>query len=197
MNFLAHVLLAGDNAALRLGAMAGDFVKGPLDTQPFPAGLRAGLRLHRFIDMHTDHHPVVSTSKNRLQPPLRRFAGILLDLVFDHFLACEWAQHHPQPLDMFSAQVYRLLMRNRALLPIGLQRILPAMVASDWLYSYRELAAVVRTANRLAQRDARWCPLQRADAVLQQHYTHWQQDFAIFFPQLKAACTERLELIYD
>ena len=85
MNFLAHLFLASPGADWMLGGLVADFVRSR-DVTGFPDTIQAGIRLHQRIDSFTDAHPVVAASKRRLHPPYRRFAGILLDMFYNHFI---------------------------------------------------------------------------------------------------------------
>ena len=85
MNYLAHLHLGGPGREDRLGSLYGDFVKGSADV--WPAGIAAGIRLHRRIDVYTDDHPLVIRAKTRLPAARRRVAGLLVDVFFDHCLA--------------------------------------------------------------------------------------------------------------
>ena len=91
MNYLAHVHLAEPSAAGRFGALLGDFVKGAPDPE-LPPSVRRGILMHRRIDAHTDAHPVHRTSRRRFAGPRRRFAGIIVDVAYDHFLASAWSR---------------------------------------------------------------------------------------------------------
>src|SRR4051812_25190324 len=101
MNFLAHAFLAFGHTDVMLGSMMGDFVKGPLDNRHPPDILR-GLTLHRRVDTYTDAHATVALSRSRISPARRRYAGILIDLFYDHYLAANWQQYSTEPLDQFT-----------------------------------------------------------------------------------------------
>ena len=135
MNYLAHLFLAGPEPEALLGALMGDFVKGVLDER-YPAAITRALALHRRIDTFTDAHPVTAASRARISPERRRFAGIMVDLFYDHFLARHWDEHAREPLDAFTARVYALLEQHDALLPERLRSIAPRMAQADWLASY-------------------------------------------------------------
>ncbi|MEZ5628090.1 MAG: DUF479 domain-containing protein, partial [Rhodocyclaceae bacterium] len=62
MNFLAHLWLAGPDEGLRLGAVAGDFVKGALPGD-LPSDIAAGVALHRAIDVYAETHPAFQRSR--------------------------------------------------------------------------------------------------------------------------------------
>ena len=97
MNFLAHALLAGNDPALIVGGVVGDWIKGPLPG-PLPPDLARGVALHRAIDSHAETHPAFQRSRNRVAPDRRRYAGILVDIFYDHLLARDWASLQPMPL---------------------------------------------------------------------------------------------------
>ena len=89
MNFLAHFQLAWPDEGLVLGALEGDYYKGPLGSE-LPGDLARGVRLHRAIDAYTDNHAAVAQLRRGFPSGLRRYAGILIDLGFDHYLTQHW-----------------------------------------------------------------------------------------------------------
>lgn len=138
MNFLAHALLAGDDSALIVGGVVGDWIKGNL-----PAGLSddlaRGVALHRAIDHHAESHPAFIKSRTRVSAPRRRYAGVLVDMFYDHLLARHWANLHSQPLDSYCASIYRHIEDRMADLPESAHPALRMMAREDWLSSYAEI----------------------------------------------------------
>ncbi|WP_397451499.1 ACP phosphodiesterase [Pseudomonas sp. NA-150] len=193
MNYLAHLHLGGQRPAQLLGSLYGDFVKGPLPGR-FPAELEAAIQLHRSIDTFTDAHPLIKDAIARFPAPRRRFAGIVLDVFFDHCLARDWAQYAQQPLDEFTAQVYRVLAAEPAL-PERLAMIAPRMAAHDWLGSYREFEILEQVLGGISRRLSRPEGLAGAMQELQALYQPLSADFAEFYPILQdfaqAALAER------
>ncbi|MGB3269438.1 MAG: ACP phosphodiesterase [Rhodanobacter sp.] len=186
MNHLAHVLLAGDDEALQLGGMLGDFVRGEPDPAQFPARVIRGIRLHRAIDSYTDGHPAVLDAKASLPPPYRRYAGIVLDMWFDHLLARDFSRWSAQPLAEYSLHLRQLLQRRDALLPPALRRFGAYMEANDLPAGYADRAVLGRALAGIGQRLTRANPLDTALPVLRQHETALQQSFEAFFPELQA-----------
>ena len=86
MNYLAHFHLAWPDPGLVVGGLEGDYYKGPLRGD-LPGDIESGVRLHRAIDAYTDAHPVSRQLRSAFPEKLRRYAGILVDLSFDHFLS--------------------------------------------------------------------------------------------------------------
>ena len=185
MNHLAHALLAGDDDLLRLGGMLGDFVHGQLDDSPLPAGVVDGIRLHRAIDTYTDAHPEVLAAKAVLPPPYRRYAGILLDMWFDHCLARDFARWSVQPLDGFSDDLRALLWRHDALLPPALRRFRGYMEMHGLPAGYADRAVLGQALVGIGQRLSRANPLDTAMPVLLAQEAALQRRFDAFFPDLR------------
>ena len=149
MNFLAHALLAGDAAADRVGGLMGDFIKGPLPAQLSPA-LAAGVALHRAIDSFAERHEAFVRSRARISATRRRVAGVLVDLFYDHLLACTWASYCQTPLPAYAARIYTLLADFKAALPEKARDVADRMQAQDWLSAYQHVDAVGHAIDRMA-----------------------------------------------
>ena len=184
MNFLTHLFLASPDADWMLGSLVADFVRSR-DGTGFPDTIRAGIRLHQRIDSFTDAHLVVAASKRRLHPPYRRFAGILLDMFYDHYLAARWAQYSPSTtLEVFTQQVLRFLEQRQSILPDRLKLISSRMIEEDWLVSYRTIEGIDRSLKRLSRRLRRENPVGEGIVLLRTRYDELESDFESFFPDL-------------
>jgi acyl carrier protein phosphodiesterase len=186
VNYLAHLLLAEPGEEARLGALLGDFMRGQQLADLAPA-VQEGVRLHREVDRFTDAHPVFLRSKARLDPRVRRFAGVIVDVFYDHFLASRWEAWCEQPLSEFAADVYGMLERRLPELPPRMQYVVPFMIQQDWLTSYRETRHVERALRGMSRRVKRENPLAASAAELEAHYPALGGDFDEFFPQLVTA----------
>lgn len=103
MNFLAHLWLT-DRAGLPLaGAILGDVLRGTLPDD-MPEALARSVQLHRRVDAETDRHPRVVAARETFAPGARRYAGIVLDLLFDHVLAQDWPAYCAQDLPAFAGR---------------------------------------------------------------------------------------------
>lgn len=187
LNFLAHLYLAEPGPYGLLGSLMGDFVKGPLAGR-YPPPLARSLLQHRRVDTFTDAHPIVRASRARIGAGYRRFAGILVDVFYDHFLARDWASWCSEPLPAFTGRVYALLHTHRDMLPSRLGAIAPHMARSDWLGSYAQVEAVEYTIDRLGNRLKRGNALRGGGDELQRQYAQLEQDFRAYFPEVVAFC---------
>ncbi len=192
MNFLAHVYLSPPTADARLGSLLGDFVKGPVDHAGYNAEITAAIRLHRAIDTFTDAHPVVLASKARISPLRRRYAGILVDIFYDHFLAAGWDAHHAAPLDDFAATVYDELRTARHPVPERFSVMAARLVSDDWFGSYRSIAGIDTTLARMSRRLRPDAPVRDAVVELEANYEALRDDFRRFIPDLRTAVATRL-----
>lgn len=185
MNHLAHALLAGDDEALRLGGMLGDFVHGQLDASSLPPRVIDGIRLHRAIDVYTDAHPRVLAAKALLRAPYRRYAGILLDMWFDHCLARDFPRWSAQPLQAYSDALRAMLWRHDALLPPALRRFRGYMELHGLPAGYADRAVLGEALAGIGQRLSRTNPLDSALLALVEREVELQGCFEAFFPELQ------------
>ena len=184
VNVLAHALLAGDDAALRLGGVMGDFIRGTPDLA-LPPRVRDGIYLHRAIDGFTDSHDEVRAARERLPAPFRRYAGILLDMWFDHCLARDFAKWSAHPLAEFSTGLREEMHAAMPILPDSLRRFLGYMDANDLPAGYIEPAAIGKALGGISQRLSRANPVAEAMPLLLSEDTMLRGTFERFFPQLR------------
>jgi acyl carrier protein phosphodiesterase len=184
VNYLAHVFLSHETPDAIVGAMLGDFVKGRV-IDGWSNDVRAAIRLHRAIDRFTDRHPLTLASRALVSEERRRFAGILVDVFYDHFLARHWPRFHPLPLARFTQTIYDALLPRRSEFPERLQRILPWMVRDDWLASYADLASIDAALHGLARRfryTERAEGLANGASELEKNYAALERNFLAFVP---------------
>ncbi|MDX9667259.1 ACP phosphodiesterase [Pseudomonas sp. P5_152] len=190
MNYLAHLHLGGQRPGQLLGSLYGDFVKGRLQGQ-FPAEIEDAITLHRQIDVFTDRHGLVDVALSRFSLTRRRYAGIVLDVFFDHCLARDWALYADSSLPAFTADVYRVLAAEPQL-PGRLAQIAPYMAADDWLGSYRDFAVLDQVLRGISRRLSRPEELAAAMQELERLYEPLSEDFRLFYPELQRFSAQHL-----
>jgi acyl carrier protein phosphodiesterase len=189
MNWLAHVFLSEDDFEFRLGNLLADLVKGKDREGMSPAFLR-GAQCHQAIDAFTDFHPVVGRSKRRISDEHGRFAGILVDVFYDHFLARDWEHYSPEPLEVFTARLYGAIRATPMPLPMEARIAVERMMADDRLGSYRHVegieASLRRISMRLSARVGRPFALESAVSELIENMDALGEDFEEFFSELQS-----------
>lgn len=152
MNYLVHLYLSDLEPEIRLGNLAGDFVKGRLEEMNINPGLMRGLRQHRAVDSFSHTSQAVRSSKQRLRPEYRLYKPIMVDIFYDHLLAAHWSEFHPQPLAEFAAEVYRLFEVFADILPQEFRPVARRMASRDWLSSYAQKDVVSLVLERIGTR---------------------------------------------
>ncbi|UCF91148.1 MAG: DUF479 domain-containing protein [Desulfobacterales bacterium] len=183
MNHLAHLYLADDSPEARIGNLLGDFVKGVVGNQ-YPAEIKQGIILHRKTDAFTDSHFRTKSSRNLIRAPRRRFAGIIVDVCYDHFLSRHWSRYSRIELPEFASRVYDVLLEHREILPEKLRYMLPRLIKENWLSAWQNLSGVEKTLNRISARLKRRNQLVGAMEEIERNYTRLEADFLAFFPDL-------------
>ena len=194
MNFLAHLYLSGDDPKIMVGNFIGDFVKGKNQPGRFEAGITFGIGLHRSIDEFTDRHAVVKASKQRLSEKYRHYAGVIVDMYYDHFLSSNWDQFHAKPVIEYSAYAYHILQAHHAILPERIARMLPYMIEGNWLAGYGTTQGIGRALSGMAQRTPFKSKMEQAVGDLIEHYPLFKEEFMAFLPDVKSFADS---LIYD
>jgi len=184
VNYLAHLALADGSPESILGNFLGDFAKGRPEGRYVPAVVR-GIRLHRSVDGFTDAHPVVRRAIGRLPAAHRRFAGIAIDMAFDHFLAARWAHTASADFRRHRTHAYSVLTARYDILPPRLQRILPSLRDDDWLESYAHFDGMVFALKRMSRRLSRENPLAMLANDIGANYDALHADFDAFWPDVK------------
>jgi acyl carrier protein phosphodiesterase len=192
MNFLAHIYLSGDDPDIMVGNFIADAVKGRQYEQ-FPQRIQMGIKLHRFIDHYTDTHPIVEQSKIRLRGEYHKYAGVIMDMYYDHFLAANWLDHHHTPLDRFSQETYKTVQSYDAILPEKIQFMLPYMMKHNWLHSYRKVSGIAQALTGLSKRTKFESKMELAGKNLEQDYLPYLEEFNSFLPALREATAQKLQ----
>lgn len=185
MNHLAHLRLSPPDPHWRLGALLGDFVRGT-DLSAHPDGVRRGIELHRAIDTFTDAHPVFTQSRRRIDGPLRRFSGVLVDVFYDHFLLRRWDElGHGALAAAFARDAYELLRDHRELLQGDIRTHLDRMIENRWLEKSADIDGVRTVLGRIAMRMRREVALQGGAELLRRDYDAFAADFDSFWPDVE------------
>jgi acyl carrier protein phosphodiesterase len=185
MNFLAHIYLSGDNEELKIGNFIADSVKGKQYLE-YPPGIIDGIVLHRAIDTFTDTHPIVSKSVERLFERYGHYSRVIVDILYDHFLAANWKDYSDIPLKIYTEDFYKLLQDNFKILPKQVQNFLPYMVADNWLYNYRKIEGIEKILFQMNRRVKYRAKMHLAVEELREFYEEFEDEFTRFFEELRA-----------
>jgi acyl carrier protein phosphodiesterase len=191
LNFLAHALLAGDASALIVGGVIGDWIKGPLPGV-LPDDLAKGVALHRAIDSFVESNPAFCRSRSRISVDRRRYAGVLVDVFYDHLLARNWAAIHNQPLHEYCEAVYRLIKDRLNDLPVSSRPALTLMAEEDWLTSYEQIEGIADVLTRMSRRARQPNPLANGEQEYLADIDGFASDFYVWLDDTREFCQQWL-----
>lgn len=183
MNYLAHFLLSADNADLIVGNFIADDVKGKKYLQ-YPKGIQNGIIMHRAIDDFTDSHPVVGQSKKLIRKHQQKFTPVVMDILYDYFLATNFHHYSQEGLLPFSKQIYQILNSRFDILTPKTKYILHYMQKNNWLYNYSTVDGIKRALTGMSQRTPYQNNMHVAHHLLNDFHEELLDDFKVFYPEL-------------
>lgn len=184
MNFLAHQYLSFDSKPVMVGNFIADTVKGAVP-DAYPEGIKLGIHVHRAIDQYTDSHPIVLATRKLLYPYFGKYAAVVQDVYYDHFLAIHWGDYRDDRLYDFAQQVYTTLNANKDIMNAKALRILYYMELHDWLTNYSETHGIDRALKGLSHRASFPSNMENGIPPLLEHFDALNQHFIMFFPELE------------
>jgi acyl carrier protein phosphodiesterase len=183
LNFLAHIYLSGNSEQIMLGNFIADSVKGK-NFEGYDAEIVAGILLHRKIDQYTDMHPIVDQSKKRFRPNYHKYAPVIVDVLYDHYLASNWKNYSDIPLQIFAADIYQKVKKNEILLPEKSRLFMHYMIKNDILNAYSQLNGIQKVLDGMSKRTSFESNMNLALREINQYYDLFQTEFESFFPQI-------------
>ncbi len=183
MNYLAHLFLSKNTPDSMLGNLLGDFVKGSVEGK-FPPGIVEGIMNHRRVDLITDSDATVSSSRKLISEARCRFSGVIIDILYDHFLFRNWSLFSDVAVNEFIRMVYDNLSSHTVKIPPRAEAVIAKLVQEDWLTTYGTMEGIDKTFKRMSKRLKRENTLDSAVEELQTNYSTLNAHFLRFFPLL-------------
>lgn len=193
MNYLAHSYLSYQQPELIIGNFIADSMQGN-NFEGLTEGIIHGIRLHRKIDVFTDSHPIFLTSKHRFSKEFDKYSGVLMDIIYDHFLAKNFHLYTTQCLQDYVNGIYYLLETNFNFLPEPAKRFYEYMTNRNILFHYSSIEGIETVLTHLSQRIRNRFELQKAIPILEKDYQEIEEEFFLFFDDLQAFCKIQPEL---
>jgi acyl carrier protein phosphodiesterase len=194
MNFLAHIYLSGDNDLIKIGNLMADGIRGK-QFESYPLEIQKGIILHRFIDTYTDAHLVFRQSTKRLHEKYHHYAGVIVDVFYDHFLAKNWNHYSDEKLELYVARFYQSLQDNYEFLSERTKGMMPYMINQNWLVSYQTTEGINKILTQMDSRTKNESKMRFATHELIEYYTDFEQEFTTFFEDLKEQSHQKLIML--
>jgi len=191
MNYLAHIYLSGTNDLLKIGNFMADSIKGH-DYEKFDSEIKKGILLHRHIDSFTDMHPIYRQSKHRLHEKYSHYSGVIMDILYDHFLAKNWSKFSDEKLENYANDFYQLLQNNYDILTERIKGMMPYMIARNWFVSYATIAGLEMILFQMDYKTKHRANMQEAIVELQDFYAEFESEFFLYFEELIISCQQKI-----
>jgi len=185
MNFLGHLYLSRRHSdEIIVGNFIADGVRGK-ELKELPPIVLQGIKLHRSIDDFTDKNAWVKKSKQRLYSDYGKYAPVVVDIFYDHFLATEWDNYSSEiALKDFAQSSYDLLESYPQYLTDHIKFLLTHMRNQNWLYHYSEIKSLEKTFEGMSRRATFNSRMETACEALLKDYDLYKKEFNAFFPEI-------------
>jgi acyl carrier protein phosphodiesterase len=160
----------------------------------FSPEIQKGIILHRKIDTFTDCHPIVEQSKQRLREKYKKYASVIVDIYYDHYLAINWNTYSKVGLQEFTQNIYQLIKSNHAVLPEKSVDFTKYMLQHDILFAYSKLEGIEKVLVGMAGRASFQSNMEHAIHDLKEYYQEFDKEFNLFFPELKQFVNTQIEI---
>jgi acyl carrier protein phosphodiesterase len=191
MNFLAHIYLSGNDDLIKIGNFMADGIRGK-DFESYPLEIQKGILLHREIDTYTDAHPIFRQSTKKLHEKYHHYAGVIVDVFYDHFLAKNWKNYSDEKLEEFVERFYQSLYDNNTMLSERTKEIMPYMIKHNWLVSYQTVEGINRILTQMDHRTKNESKMRFATNELSEFYIEFENEFANFFEELRIYVNQKI-----
>jgi len=179
MNYLGHLYLSGDSDKVLVGNFIGDYVKGNRYLQ-FDETIAKGIILHRHIDSFTDQHSKHREAKSYFREDFGHYSGIVIDFLYDHFLASNWDRYSSMSLKWFSKRVHAVLLSNFTQLPLRVQGFLPFLIQNKRLESYATVDGIIQSMQIMGRYSSLPARSDIARTILLENYDALRENFYRF-----------------
>jgi acyl carrier protein phosphodiesterase len=183
MNFLAHLYLSANDDDIKTGNFIGDYVKGNAYTKYSPK-VQQGILLHRKLDRFTDTHLVTKEISMMFKEKYSRHAGIVVDVIYDHFLSVNWIKYSDVPLNNYVNSCYKSLIKNFLILPSQVRNFLPILIAKNRLLSYLKLDGIENALITMSKYTSLPNESDFALEVIEANYQYINNQFLHFFDEV-------------
>jgi acyl carrier protein phosphodiesterase len=191
MNFLAHIYLSGDSDLIKIGNFMADGIRGK-HFENYPLEIQKGIMLHREIDTYTDAHPIFRQSTKKLHERYHHYAGVIIDVFYDHFLSKNWSKYSDEKLEDFVERFYQSLHDNYEILSERTKGLMPIMMKENWLVTYQTVEGIEYILTRMDNRTKNESKMRFANEELLEFYFEFEQEFSTFFEDLRIHSNQKL-----
>lgn len=184
MNYLAHIYLSQNDQEVMLGNFMADMIRSKHSFN-LSEQVKKGIELHHKIDYFTDHHPIVRHSRSLFFDEFRHYSRVIIDVLYDHYLAKNWNYYHVKSLRQFVNEFYQYLNDQKPYLPFRVQKVIPVMIKYNWLYNYSTVEGIINILKQMSNRIHDGTQMDECLPIFRDNYNLLEKDFTAFFHDLQ------------
>ena len=117
----------------------------------------------------------------RLRPKYRKYAGVIINIFYDHFLAKNWKDYSDKPLEQFASEVNSLMMKNVLHFPEKSLMFLRYALRTNLLVSYASVEGIGEVLLGMSRRTTFKSNMEFAVEDLKKYYLEFGNEFKLFF----------------
>lgn len=184
MNYLAHLVLSGDNEEVLFGNFIADAVKGK-SYLTWSENIQKGILLHRFIDHYTDNNHHYLAGKRRFYDKFPKMGGVINDILYDYLLWQYELKHKNILLDKEIIRFYRILDGFKNKMPKSILYMYQNMKKDDWLTNYQYKHGIKKALNGIGKRIKYSDNLESCFDILESSIFEFEKEFEMFYIEIK------------
>lgn len=183
MNYLAHMHLSCMDEYVLMGNFVADMISLS-ETKGLPEKYQFGIEVHRFIDSYTDAHSAVKATTKLFYAHHHKYAPVVTDIVFDYYLARNWACFDHRPLSEFNTHIYQTVKRHLDVCSGMTQGHIIRLIEDDFLMKYTTLEGLDFVFDKMNKRARFKTDFRLALTDMQQYDFEINKLFLDFYPDL-------------
>ena len=117
---------------------------------------------------------------------------VIIDILYDHFLAANWRNYSKIPLGVYVADFYTLLKENIDILPLPIRQFLPIMISQNWLLKYSTVQGIGEILTQMNHRTGNKSRMNLAVKELEIYYLQFGEEFKSFFEDMENFAFEKI-----
>ena len=184
MNYLAHLVLSGENEEVLFGNFIADAVKGK-SYLTWSKNIQKGVLLHRFIDHFTDTNSHYLAGKRRFYQKFPKMGGVINDILYDYLLWQYELRHKNLKLDEEIKRFYIILDGFENKMPESISHMYQYMKKDDWLTNYQYKHGIKKALNGFGKRINYSDNLESSFDILEALIFDFEKEFEMFYNEIK------------
>jgi len=152
--------------------------------------------LHRKIDYFTDTHTITRKAKEIVRDRYGLYAGIVIDIFYDHFLSANWDKYSDMSLKTYVRNRYHILDSGFSMFPVGVKTWFPYFIKSNWLEAYTTFHGLIMVFKRMSYRTSLPDHSEYAVDQLRDNYKAMEDFFYEFFTDLQTYVGNEYDIQY-